>query len=191
MSNLLNSNIVILDTQNTVSAVIRPEKTVFVAPQGSKTFIAYSAYPDGTGFSIVWDASKTYMGIATGFAQPNAKESYEWVRIIGNTVSILEDNTTEAIYYIAETNIDKTYSANNITSLTIVIPEFTGHGYYTGLNIKSNNFAPIVFINESSLPLKLLQYGMEIPSITMVPNTTVLLGLFSDGINVYCYINEV
>lgn len=163
-----------------------------IGPDGKRVYIKYSAYSDGTAFTDVWNSSQAYIGVAVASEAPEDKEDYEWSQFVGNYVETLADVSSTVINYTLPNNTDKTYMANNITAVNITVPNTMHHGFYTGINLKSSATPPSVsFVNNSIFPLKIMQFGVNITSYTPAPNCTVSMSIFCDGINVYCYINEV
>ena len=47
------------------------------------------------------------------------------------------------------------------------------------------------FVYTALFPFKKMQYGINLTNYTPTANTTVTLMFYCDGINCYCYINEV
>lgn len=159
---------------------------------GDQVFIRYSAYPDGTSFTESWNNSQAYMGVAIGGSAPIDKSGYTWTKFIGNYVDITDDTATTNITHILTDNTDKTYSAANISRVSVNIPAAMYHGFYAGLNFKVSSVIPqVTFTSPSSIPLKLMQFGINITSYTPSPNCVVVIAFFCDGINLYGYINEV
>lgn len=158
--------------------------------KGDSVFIRYSANSDGTDFHEDWTPEDSYIGIALGQVAPTQKTSYEWCRI--NGVECTTDDTSTSILYTIAANKDKTFKASNITSLELTLPSTVYYGYIAGVNFKSGTTPPtITFINNSSYPLKIMQFGASINSYTPARNKSVDLLIYCDDINVYIYINEV
>lgn len=187
------------DTENTYTCTYKDtEKTAWrfdsciKGETGDQVFIRYSAYPDGTSFTTSWNNSQAYMGVAIGQTAPTAKTGYIWSKFIGTYVQLNEDSTTTNITHNVTDNSDKTFKASGITKVGIVIPSAMYHGFYAGVNFKNGATVPqVTFTNSSNLPLKIMQFGVAVPSYTPAPNTTTTISIFCDGINVYCYLNEV
>lgn len=92
---------------------------------------------------------------------------------------------------IAEHNTDKTLITTP-NSLNIIIPATVEHGYYAGVNFKTENGElTTTFTNESSYELKIINYGMLVSRYDAQDNKTVNMTLFCDGQAIYCYISEV
>lgn len=80
----------------------------------------------------------------------------------------------------------------NLDSLTIRIPEDCEHGYFSGVNFMTGiEELPIIINNESSFPLKIIRYNIEIQEIQVSPNKTVNMSCYCDGLNIYCQYVEV
>lgn len=187
------------ETENTYTCIYKDtEKTAWrfdsciKGQTGDQVFIRYSAYPDGTGYTTTWNNSQAYMGVAIGQTAPTAKTGYTWTKFIGTYVQLNEDTTTTNITHNVVDNSDKTYKASGITRVAVVIPSTMYHGFYAGVNFKNGATVPqVTFTNNSSLPLKIMQFGVAVASYTPAPNSTTTMSIFCDGINVYCYLNEV
>ena len=102
------------------------------------------------------------------------------------------DPNETVIDHTLEQDTDKTFKNENITNISITIPEDVSHGFCSGVNFISGEVAPSVnFTNNSIYPLKLIQYGLKLDNYSPLKNRTVAMSFYCDGINVYCYINEV
>lgn len=109
-----------------------------------------------------------------------------------DVVSVSINSTTKTITHTIVNNSDATYNATNITLIKVILPTTVSHGFYGGINFKSSASPPIVtFQNLSTYPLVLMQYGISTSSYSPTANAIVDMTLYCDGINVYCYINEV
>lgn len=186
-------------TQNTYTCTYKDmEKTAWKfdscikGETGNAVFIRYSVHADGSSFTETWNNSQAYMGVFVGASAPSAKADYIWTKFVGTYVSISEDNTTTSINHDLVDNSDKTYKADNISRVNIVIPTAMYHGFYAGVNFKSGATVPAVaFTNNSDVPLKIMQFGVSVPSYIPSPNRTTTMSFFCDGVNLYCYLNEV
>jgi hypothetical protein len=116
----------------------------------------------------------------------------EWTNLylINSYVGELDDTTSEIDYELVD-NIDKSFSVT-AESVEITIPATVAHGFYAGVNfISGSEPIPVVFSNLSSYTLKLIKYGVVIENYTPAASKTVNTIFFCDGLNIYCYINEV
>ena len=117
---------------------------------------------------------------------------WNYISSIKDSMNYFLDNTDTTIECLLEDNKDMTYTAENISSMQIAIPNTVKHGFCSGVNFISGEVAPNVsFDNNSIYPLKLIQYGLKLDNYSPLKNRTIAMSFYCDGINVYCYINEV
>jgi hypothetical protein len=102
------------------------------------------------------------------------------------------DTTTTVIAHTLVDNNDTTYTQSNPTAVTIVIPDTVLHGFHAGINFKSGtNVYSVTFTNNSGLDLKIHNNGQTIVEYVPTLSRMVDMIFYSEGVNVYCYINEV
>lgn len=119
-------------------------------------------------------------------------DTVNWGLYTSGSMDVYDDNVTTVITYTLVNNDDKTYTVAEPTSIAITIPASVKHGFYAGLNFKAGDSPSAVsFTNLSAYPLKIINFGVGI--VTYVPqmNRTINMSFYCDGINIYCYINEV
>ena len=101
------------------------------------------------------------------------------------------DNTTRAIGFTFSNHLDKTY-ALEATSVNTQVPSDVGQGFQCCLTFVTGDTPPSFSItNRSKLPLKIVQYGRNIPTYTPAAHCTVTLLIFNDGVNSNLLIYEV
>ena len=102
------------------------------------------------------------------------------------------ESVSTTIAHTLSNNDDITFLANNITEVILRVHSTVQHGFCSGANIKTGSSAPsIQFVNQTAFPLKVLQFGLPTAGYVPSANKTISLAFYCDGINVYCYINEV
>lgn len=167
------------------------EAGAFNGADGQSVFIRYSANPDGRAMTELWTTGQRYIGTYIGTNASTNYSDYTWLLFVGDAYCS-EDAASGAVSVMLAHDTDKTLTAADITSLTITIPAGAKHGFYAGLNYRTGASAPVVrFINNSGLTLKLLLRGAVCETYTPGTNKTVQTLFYSDGLNVYGYINEV
>jgi len=115
-----------------------------------------------------------------------------WGIFIDGTMQTTLDTTSTAISLNLINGEDKSYSQATIASIAITIPATVGHGFQAATNFKSGSSpVAVTFTNNSSYSLKKIQYGLGVANYTPTANRTVSLMFYCDGLNLYCYINEV
>lgn len=159
---------------------------------GRQMFIKFSAYSDGSNYTDTWTSNQAYIGLYFGDEEPADKTGYQWIQFVGNYVETTMDTTSTDIRYTLQNNVDKTFAADDILYLRVTVPDTVDHGFCAGVNLKVSELPPaVLFTNNSAYPLKLMQFGAGIPNYLPNPNCTACFSIFCDGLNVYCYINEV
>lgn len=130
--------------------------------------------------------------VYTCVSKENGFLTFEYVFNIKDMFDNESNDTETEISYTLENNLDKTFKAENIESIELIIPNSVNHGFCCGVNFKSGNTPPsFSIINNSDYPLKMRVYGMDIENYTPTPNRTVAMSIYCDDINVYCYVNEI
>ena len=130
--------------------------------------------------------------VYTCVSKENGFLTFEYVFNIKDMFDNDSDNTETEISYTLENNLDKTFKAENIESIELIIPNSVNHGFCSGVNFKVGDISPSFTItNNSSFPLKMRVYGMEIENYIPSPNRTIAMSIYCDDINVYCYVNEI
>ena len=130
--------------------------------------------------------------VYTCVSKENGFLTFEYVFNIKDMFDNESNDTETEISYTLENNLDKTFKAENIESIELIIPNSVNHGFCCGVNFKVGNTPPnFSIINNSNYPLKLRVYGMDIDNYIPTPNRTVAMSIYCDDINVYCYVNEV
>lgn len=100
------------------------------------------------------------------------------------------DSTAKNITHLMVHNLEKTFSANGITAVSISFDNTVEQGFISGINFVSGATPPTVsFTNGSGYPFRSIP---EENRLTFTPsaNTTVNIVAYCDGINLYCYIAE-
>ena len=106
--------------------------------------------------------------------------------------SFLIDSTSTTVNCTYELNKEKTYSASNISVVSLTIPSTISQGFYAGANIKISSTTPTFsIVNNSSYPLKIIELGLLVDSYTPKANTTITTLVYNDGLNTYLQISEV
>ena len=147
--------------------------------------------------SIKANVNDFYFNNVTGYIYKcisftDDKTIWNYISSIKDSMDYFLDNTDTTIECLLEDNKDMTYTADNISSMQIVIPNTVKHGFCAGVNFKSGDNPPSVnFVNNSNFELKIMVFGLSASSYTPSANRTIMMSIFCDGINVYCYINEV
>lgn len=54
---------------------------------GKSSYIAFSAYPDGSDFTADWQDGQKYVGFATGYSMPTEKAAFEWIYLGSGSLS--------------------------------------------------------------------------------------------------------
>ena len=150
---------------------------------------------DNDYIDVVQYGGKVYYCILaveiTGLDNPFIDTTHWGLFLDGNMQSILDTSST-TIALTLNNGEDKSYSQVTITSIAITIPVTVGHGFQAAVNFKSGSSpVAVTFTNNSSYSLKKIQYGLGVVNYTPTANRTVSLMLYCDGLNLYCYINEV
>ena len=128
------------------------------------------------------DTKELYVGSAGG----NIK--------IGGITYEIDESTTQAIVYEVVEHVDRTYTVDEPTSVTLILQEQIEHGFHAGVNFKVGAAIPAVnIINNSHYILKKRIYDYLITE-DYVPtklNCTVNMLFWCDGLFLYCQILEV
>lgn len=160
---------------------------------GDGVIIRYSENADGHNMTTTWQDGQRYIGILIAASPSNNYQDYEWLRFVGDAncskINLTSDTTTVTLQHDTDKTLTSTSDLHNIT---IKIPTNANHGFYAGLNFRSGAVPPnITFTNQSTLPLKVVVKGELTENYTPTEETTVQGLFYSDGLNVYAYINEV
>lgn len=119
-------------------------------------------------------------------------DTAHWAVLLDGTMQTSKDTVSTSIGITLEDGQDKTFTQATITSIAITLPVSIGHGFHAAVNFKSGASPVAVnFTNDSAYTLKKMQYGINLANYTPSVNKTVILMFYCDGINLYCYINEV
>lgn len=158
---------------------------------GKNVHIRYSANADGRGMTVAWSAGQRYIGTLIASEASDNYQDYMWMQFVGDAFCS-EDAASGAVNVTLTHDTDKTLTSDALTSVTITIPQGVKHGFYAGLNFRTGATPPrVLFFNNSGLPLKIVMRGALTESYTPGANKTVQGLYYCDGLNVYCYINEV
>lgn len=104
----------------------------------------------------------------------------------------VDDNKGGEVKYTFSAEEDITFTAENISKIVFTIPATVAHGFYAGANFKVGASVPeVVFSNLSGKPLKLMKRGVTTTEYSFNPNSTEMLVILCDGINVCCNLIEV
>lgn len=154
-----------------------------------QVFLRYSANSDGSGMTEKWQRGQKYIGTYVAHDASDDYKDYSWTQFVGDTYCETSTSTSVSLTLTDESDVSYT---NDMSSLTITIPSSVYHGFYSGVNFKTGSTIPTVaFSNSSTLPLKLVLRGLAIDTYTPKQNITCQMMFYCDGINVYCYMNEV
>lgn len=110
---------------------------------------------------------------------------------VGEAINVLAgelvlDSITTIVTKTLTDKLDITYTGN-LTSITVTIPHCE-HGYYSGINFKTQgSVIPFNIVNNSNKPLLIIDGGVIVPNVVILPNKTYNLAFHCDGLNVYCY----
>lgn len=108
------------------------------------------------------------------------------------TSNIVDDTREGQVGVLLQNNMDVTFTSTSISRLTVEFPQNVSHGYVSGLNFRTTSTVPtVIFENLSELPLKLVVNGVSKEVYTPTADRDVQSVFYSDGINLYGYINEV
>ncbi len=158
---------------------------------GKSVHIRYSANADGHDMTIAWSAGQRYLGTLIADQPSDNYQDYAWMLFVGDAFCS-EDAANGVVSVTLMHDTDKTLTSNALTSITITIPQGVKHGFYAGLNFRTGATPPkVLFFNNSGLPLKIIMRGALTEAYTPGANKTVQGLYYCDGLNVYCYINEV
>ena len=158
---------------------------------GKSVFIRYSSNASGSGMTTTWTEGQRYIGVYIGKTASTNYTDYTWCCFVGNT-TVSQDSSATAVSVTVADNTDRSYKANNIATVEVIIPSSIAHGFCAGVNVKNSATAPTyTFTNNSSYTLKLIRYGAAVSGYTAKANTTTDMVFYCDGTNVYCYIQEV
>lgn len=161
------------------------------AYDGKSVFIRYSSNASGSGMTTTWTEGQRYIGVYIGKTASTNYTDYTWCCFVGNT-TVSQDSSATAVSVTVADNTDRSYKANNIATVEVIIPSSIAHGFCAGVNVKNSATAPTyTFTNNSSYTLKLIRYGAAVSGYTAKANTTTDMVFYCDGTNVYCYIQEV
>lgn len=161
------------------------------AYDGKSVFIRYSSNASGSGMTTTWTEGQRYIGVYIGKTASTNYTDYTWCCFVGNT-TVSQDSSATAVSVTVADNTDRSYKADNIATVEVIIPSSIAHGFCAGVNVKNSATAPTyTFTNNSSYTLKLIRYGAAVSGYTAKANTTTDMVFYCDGTNVYCYIQEV
>lgn len=115
-----------------------------------------------------------------------------------NEIDIRKANRTEytlnnSTTLVNHTFIDKnetSYVANNIAAVTLRLPTIVNFGFKSKVNIKngSQNIQPVFFLEN----VIFIKNGQKITEYNIIPaNNNVSFEIVHNGINIYCYIEEI
>lgn len=103
----------------------------------------------------------------------------------GIEMRFLNDNTSTNVDYILENNTDKSFSAANIISIKLTIPQGIIHGFGSGVNFKSGAQSPsFSIINNSRFTHAIMVFGNVVTNYSPPPNKKI--STFS-----YCDDNDI
>jgi len=103
------------------------------------------------------------------------------------------DATTTAIDYTLTAYVDKTFSADGITSVKLTVPATAEHGFIAGVNIKTGSTKPTFkIINNTSNFVKYVLNGSTVDAVTaFAANMDVKMTVEHDGAYIVVVIAEV
>lgn len=158
---------------------------------GKNVYIRYSANADGRDMSEAWSAGQRYLGTFIGYEASDNYKDYTWLLFVGD--AYCSDIAASGVVNITLTHdTDKTLTSETLTSITITVPQDVKHGFYAGLNFRTGATPPkVLYCNNSDLPLKIIMRGALTESYVPGAEKSVQGLYYCDGLNVYCYINEV
>jgi len=183
-----------LPIEDLINWGIYTEKGVSFRAKGS--WNTASDYVNNNDYiDIVTYLGKAYsckVSISGGVNNSPVVDLAHWDLFVDNTMGLSLDSVLSSIIYTLNDNEDKTFTYAGINSVTVTIPTTVAHGFHSAINYLSGATPqPIVFINNSLFPLKIMRYGINVETYTPVMNTYISLYTYCDGLNVYCYIIEV
>lgn len=141
---------------------------------------AHGTHPAGTNYA--WDGSAwdplggefdtSNLQVRTGFAH---------------------DSSQSTIDYVMEHNAVKAFGAQNISTVRLTIPATVTQGYMAMVTIKQGATPPAyTFVNNSSKPLSLVQFGVRVTEYVPSPNTRVrIMPACVDGETIEMLILEI
>lgn len=104
----------------------------------------------------------------------------------------VESANSGEVGYTFSAEEDITFTSTGVTRITFTIPASVKHGFYSGANFRIGATAPnVTFINQSSMPLKLMKRGVTVSGYEFTPGKSEMLVILCDGINVCCNLIEV
>ena len=128
--------------------------------------------------------------IQSATVPPN--DTIHWGLFVDGTMQTEIDTLSTAINHTLVDGQDKTYTEEEPSAITITVPPSISHGFHASVNFKAGATPVAVgFVYTALFPFKKMQYGINLTNYTPTANTTVTLMFYCDGINCYCYINEV
>lgn len=156
----------------------RPSERGYKAVDVKRAF--YSALTDSDN-SITAEVNRVVDEINSELAETNGK-----VNALSET-RFIKDATTKAVTHTVEDNVFACYTADDISSVEIVIPDTVDCGFSAGVYIQSGASAPqFSFTNNSGKPLKMIQYCSTITAYIAQPNCGIRLLLDCDDGNTVC-----
>ena len=154
-------------------------------------------YALNPAYNAFFRAGETFMCVDSGTYKRNCIYKFTgtaWELLLDASLVVGDDDAATSIAITAVGNEDKSYSAENISSVTVTIPSTFKHGDSFGLNFKTGNTAPTMsVINHTSprIDFKYIVYGSASNSYTPKANGNISMVFINNGLNVLCYVNEV
>lgn len=114
--------------------------------------------------------------------------------IAENAVHIASDSTSTNITQMLQNRYDYSFSAENITNVSLSIPSNITQGYLCGFSVKIGGTVPnIAFVNGSTYPLLFTLNGMQrrARQLSFRPMQTLMGAVMFDGMNVCVYLKEM
>lgn len=141
---------------------------------------AHDNYPAGTNYAwngTAWDP------LGGEFDTSNLQVKTGWA----------QDSSDITIDYTMADNKTKSFSAAGIATVKLTIPSGVNIGYMAMVCIKHGSTAPTyTFVNNSSKPLTLVQFGVKVTEYVPSPNTRVrIMPACMDGETIEMLILEI
>lgn len=117
---------------------------------------------------------------------------FEYLYNTKTTLDIVDDTFTTTVIHSFVNNEDATYYAQDISSITLVIPANISHGFTSSVNINIPSTLPTVTIaNQSALPHKIIRFNSLAETIPLDADETACILVYCDGINVNLFVFSI
>lgn len=143
--------------------------------------------PAAAEVTVTYDSLANKTTYAFGFDIPKGE--------IGDAECTEDISSTGVVNYTVQHETDKTFTSDQITALNLTIPAQMFHGFYAGVNFRTGVTPPTFTVTGAqglAYPIKKLKRsGVQVQTYELSENSTELVVIVCDGINVYCNLMEV